>query len=55
MLVVMWLAECNPSAWKNWQEQTVGMRCSPNAVTTTSIGTWIDFDSSHNYDGVCCY
>lgn len=41
MLVVMWLADCNPSAWKNQQEQTVGMSCSPGAVTT--IGTWIDF------------
>uniref|UniRef100_A0A8U7P6X9 Protocadherin gamma-C3 n=1 Tax=Corvus moneduloides TaxID=1196302 RepID=A0A8U7P6X9_CORMO len=26
---------------------TGGMRCSPGAVTTTSVGTWIDFDSSH--------
>jgi len=54
MLVVMWWAECNPGAWKNQQEQTVGMRCSPSAVTTTPIGTWNDFDSSHNYDNVCC-
>lgn len=37
----------NPDAWKNQQEQTGGMRCSPGAVTTTCVGTWIDFDSSH--------
>lgn len=37
----------NPGAWKNQQEQTGGMRCSPGAVTTTCVGTWIDFDSSH--------
>lgn len=47
MLVVMWLAECEPGAWKKQQEQTGGMRCSPGAVTTISVGTWIDLDSSH--------
>lgn len=51
MPVVMWLAECEPGACKEQQEQTGGMKCSPGAVTST--GTWIDFGSSH-YDDVCC-
>lgn len=45
MPVVMWLAECEPGAWKKQEEQTGGMRCSPGAVTST--GTWVDFGSSH--------
>lgn len=44
MAVLLCLAECEPGAWKKQQEQTGAMRCSPGAVTTTSVGTWIDFD-----------
>lgn len=42
--VLLCLAECEPGAWKKQQEQTGAMRCSPGVVTTTSVGTWIDFD-----------
>uniref|UniRef100_A0A8C0C2F2 Protocadherin gamma-C3 n=1 Tax=Buteo japonicus TaxID=224669 RepID=A0A8C0C2F2_9AVES len=36
---------------KCYRYSLYGDSCCAGFLTTTSIGTWVDFDSSHNYDG----